>query len=535
MAHTYQLLIVDDDPVERELFSQILGEKYSVRSASNGQEAILSATVRPPDLILLDVSMPEMDGYHVCEKLKKNPKTQDIPIIFITGRSSAEDEVQGLTIGAIDYLSKPVHPSIMKARVQNHLELKYLRDKERAHHRFVNAEKAKSDALLHNILPDTIVGKLKDYKGHVAENHPDATVLFADIVGFTPLSEKISASELVRLLNRIFSTFDRLVEKHGVEKIKTIGDAYMVVGGVPVVKKNHSVAIADLAFDMLDVIGQYTGADGKALKIRIGIHSGQVMAGVIGVKKFVYDLWGDTVNTASRMESQGVPDHIHVTGAIYHRLKDRFVFEKRGPIYVKGKGEMVTYFLQGRTGDERSRLFRDTLRLTGETNYGLSKAKEELATLPLIDDLTGLHSRNGFVALVSQQLQMATREERNILLVLLRLENLDQINVQFGFSEGENALKQVTGLIIEAYRSSDIVGRTGENLFLIFGLEKDQAGENLMTDRIRKALASFNAAGTLAYEMTLSVSEGRWPFGDPIVIEDLFQHMEKQLEVITFP
>lgn len=212
-------------------------------------------------------------------------------------------------------------------------------------------EKNKSERLLLNILPKPIAEQLKQFQGSLAQQFTEATILFADIVGFTPLSAQIPPLELLDLLNKIFSVFDQLAEKHGVEKIKTIGDAYMVAGGLPVPTDNHAEAIAQMALDMQQAIQQFQTQQGKSFQIRIGINTGPVVAGVIGIKKFSYDLWGDAVNVASRMESSGVPGRIQVTAATKERLQDQFLFEERGVIVVKGKGKMTSYWLIGKKGD----------------------------------------------------------------------------------------------------------------------------------------------------------------------------------------
>jgi PAS domain S-box-containing protein len=212
-------------------------------------------------------------------------------------------------------------------------------------------EKNKSERLLLNILPKPIVEQLKQFQGSLAQQFPEATILFADIVNFSPLSAEISPLELLNLLNQIFSVFDQLAEKHGVEKIKTIGDAYMVAGGLPVPTDNHALAIGQMALDMQQAIHQFKTEQGKPLQIRIGINTGPVVAGVIGTKKFSYDLWGDAVNVASRMESSGLPGRIQVTAATKERLQDKYLFEERGSIAVKGKGKMISYWLIGRKGD----------------------------------------------------------------------------------------------------------------------------------------------------------------------------------------
>ncbi len=209
-------------------------------------------------------------------------------------------------------------------------------------------EQAKSEELLLNVLPAAIALRLKDNEHNIAESFAEVTVMFADIVGFTELSSRISATAVVKVLNDIFSAFDHLADRHGLEKIKTIGDAYMVVGGLPTPREDHAEAIANMAIDMLHEIRLLSLEHSEPFSIRIGISSGPVVAGVIGLKKFIYDLWGDTVNIASRMESHGITGCIQVTTETYEILKDKYTFQKRGAIQVKGKGYMVTYLLTGK-------------------------------------------------------------------------------------------------------------------------------------------------------------------------------------------
>jgi len=209
-------------------------------------------------------------------------------------------------------------------------------------------QQEQSERLLLNILPEEIANRLKRGDSTIADTFADVTVLFADIVGFTQLSARVYPTELVALLNEIFSTFDNLAERHGLEKIKTIGDAYMVVGGLPIARPDHAEAIAEMAIDMQEAIIDFSQTKNQHLSIRIGINTGPVVAGVIGIKKFIYDLWGDTVNTASRMESHGLPGSIHVTATTYQQLEEKYIFESRGAIAVKGKGMMNTYLLQCR-------------------------------------------------------------------------------------------------------------------------------------------------------------------------------------------
>ncbi len=215
-------------------------------------------------------------------------------------------------------------------------------------------EHDRAEHLLLNILPPPIAERLKEREGIIAGSFADVTVLFADIVGFTQLSSSIPAEELVRLLDDVFSRFDSLVGAQGLEKIKTLGDAYMLVGGLPTPRPDHAEAVAEVALGMLQEIAAFNARRETSIQIRVGINSGSVVAGVIGRKKFIYDIWGDTVNIASRMESNGLEQSIHVSEECYRRLQPTYEFEERGTIQIKGKGEMRTYFLKRRRTDRDS-------------------------------------------------------------------------------------------------------------------------------------------------------------------------------------
>jgi len=218
-------------------------------------------------------------------------------------------------------------------------------DTELAEARLAEAH-ARSERLLLNVLPAPISARLKDDE-EIADGFAEVTVLFADIVGFTELSQKLSPEALVKMLNRIFSAFDDLAEEHRLEKIKTIGDCYMVAAGIPDARPDHAAAMAKMALAMRDALERINREAGYALQVRIGLHTGAVVAGVIGKRKFIYDMWGDTVNTASRMESSGVPGEIQITSDLNTLLSRTFVTEPRGTVKVKGKGDMETFLLKG--------------------------------------------------------------------------------------------------------------------------------------------------------------------------------------------
>lgn len=530
------ILVVDDTPDNLRLLIRILQKNgYKVRPVTNGFSAIDAIQSSVPDLILLDIMMPDINGYELCQRLKLQPQFREIPIIFISALEEGIDKAKAFEVGGADYITKPFQVKEVLARVSNQLTVRslqmqlqeknqkltdqnvqlhqeiaerrqvemetrllleatqaiskaddfesaidvilglicqtiewnlgeawipnsdgvlrcargrYVSDSSFSQFRksswqltfapgaglpgriwqsqqfewiedvstvpeqvFLRSEMAVSvglraafglpilsdnqvlailifyrekvlesqprllelvsavatqlgsliqrkqaeaalklqqeqtEKLLRNILPKPIADRLQKEQKLIADHFDEVTVLFADLVGFTEFSANKSPTQLVEILNGIFSEFDRLSELHGLEKIKTIGDAYMVVGGLPTARQDHSEAIALLALEMQAALRKFNLKIGENFELRIGIHSGSVVAGIIGISKFSYDLWGDTVNVASRMESNGLPGKIQVTAQTYEHLKEQFVFEERGQITVKGKGTMLTYWL----------------------------------------------------------------------------------------------------------------------------------------------------------------------------------------------
>lgn len=248
----------------------------------------------------------------------------------------------------------PLHPGLLELiRVANQMLVflsillllgVFRREVLRSEHGLM-AERDRSNHLLHVILPKTIAGRLQQGH-HIADHHPEVTVLFADIAGFTPWAASQPPQQVVRLLEQVFSRFDALVDLAGVEKIKTIGDAYMVISGAPEPRTDHAAVMARLALDFMAEVARLREETGIPLQLRVGLHTGPVIAGVIGTVRFSYDVWGDTVNTASRMESQGEPGRIHVSADTMRQLENTFSLERRGAIDVKGKGRMETWWLQ---------------------------------------------------------------------------------------------------------------------------------------------------------------------------------------------
>lgn len=355
--HKAKVLLVDDSRLIRMGLRRSLEQigLSDITEASDGRKAIEILEQQPFDLMLLDMEMPEMNGMQVLAVLRDTPHHPWPPVIVISGGTSLDDAVRCIELGAEDYLSKPFNPVLLRARVKTCVERKRLRDQEalsmrqlQRQHEELASEQAKTEQLLLNILPRKIALRLKAGEEHIADAFPNVSVLFADMVGFTAMSRTMTASALVEVLGDLFSRFDLITEKHGLEKIKTIGDCYMLAGGVPDPSDNHAHAVIDAALEFCTALEDMRERTGGALRMRIGVHSGPIVAGVIGLRKFTYDLWGDTVNVASRMESTGEPGRIHVSVNTANLVRNDFKLESRGSIEVKSLGQVETFFVNGR-------------------------------------------------------------------------------------------------------------------------------------------------------------------------------------------
>jgi adenylate cyclase len=352
-----KILIVDDQQVNLVLLERMLrGAGYvSITCTADPRVVCALHLANHYDLIMLDLQMPGMDGFRVMEDLKKSETNGYLPVLVVT--AEPDHKLRALSAGARDFIVKPFDHAEVLLRVRNMLEVRLLHLEAKILYERIAAEQQISERLLLNVLPHSIAQRLKgrpeamtdSFTEVIADSFPDVTVLFADIVEFTKFSAGVSAESLVTVLNDVFTRFDAIADKRGLEKIKTIGDGYMAAAGLPVPVQDHASRAADMALDMMDAMRHFNADRGCNLAVRVGLNTGPVVAGVIGTRKFLYDLWGDVVNTASRMESHGVAGRIQVTDSTRQRLSAPFLFEERGALDVKGKGSMHTWFLNGRT------------------------------------------------------------------------------------------------------------------------------------------------------------------------------------------
>jgi CheY-like chemotaxis protein len=321
------ILLVDDAPANIQVAREILKGTYRIRVATSGAKALELVKADPaPDLILLDVVMPGMDGYEVCTRLKADAATRDIPVIFLTAMTEAEDETRGFSAGAVDYVHKPFSPPVVLARVQTHLNLREAREE-------LAREKHLVDQLLENTLPAAAVTEIKATGRVTPRRFENVAVLFVDLVGFTTYCDRHAPEKVVRDLGGLFILCEECARRHGLEKIKTLGDAFLATAGLLAPSADPLDAAVRCA---LDIAGAVPGL-GHGWTVRSGVCRGPVMAGVVGRERYQFDIWGDTVNVASRLTSAASPGTVVVTEAQGSTLVGLNV-RPRGMVELKGKG-----------------------------------------------------------------------------------------------------------------------------------------------------------------------------------------------------
>jgi class 3 adenylate cyclase/DNA-binding NarL/FixJ family response regulator len=393
----HTIVFAEDSSVQGVMLKRILVEEgYKVFWGKNGGEAYALVEREKPSLIITDVEMPDMNGFELCRKIKKNEALKDIPVVICSSLSRPEDIITGIECGADGYVTKPYDKKYLMYRVEALLNNPIASNKEitpininytkknykivadclhilnmllstyenslKQYNELVNAQielkklnksldlsKKETEEVLLNILPKRVARELKETGKTKPIFYESASILFTDFKGFTKLSEKFSTEELIHQLDQFFSYFDSVMQIYKIEKIKTIGDAYMCVAGIPEKNEDHAVNIIKAGLELaeyMNIVNSLNSQKGiPPWEIRIGIHSGPLVAGVVGTKKFCYDVWGDSVNVASRMESSGSPGRVNISGYTYELVKDKFNCEYRGKVAAKNKGEIDMYFV----------------------------------------------------------------------------------------------------------------------------------------------------------------------------------------------
>ena len=344
------ILIVDDNEDNRYTLRLLLESDGHERviDASGGKEAIALLEREKFSLVLLDLMMPDLNGDEVLKIIKANPDSRDLPVVMISADTDTEKVSKCIELGADDYLAKPFNPIILRARIASALRRQSLRALETEYMGKIEQAKKHSENLLRNILPPEIAARLRNGESNIADHFEDITVIFADIVGFGKMTARMKAFEIVGCLNQLFSEFDRIADDRGVEKIKTIGDNYMAIAGLPTPRSGHARIATRLALDMIAATGRLQSRLPAPLSIRVGLHSGSVMAGVIGTHKFAYDVWGDTVNIAARVEAASHPNRVLVSAVTAKMLGAEFELDGPHNIDTKEARVIETFFVTQR-------------------------------------------------------------------------------------------------------------------------------------------------------------------------------------------
>jgi adenylate cyclase len=350
-----KILIVDDLPANVLLLERMLsGAGYASVTSTLDPHAVHGLHEKNRyDLIVLDLQMPGMDGFQVMEGLKDLEQDGYLPVLVITAQP--DHKLRALKAGAKDFISKPFDVAEVLTRVHNMLEVRLLHVEIRRKNAELKtlfdqvvAERKLSERLALHVPPDSIAARLQARPDVTADSFADVTVVIADIVGLAELTSASSPEQLALFVDEIFAQFDGLAQARGVKKIKTLGNSYMAVAGVPGPAGDHATQAVHLSLDMIDALQRFNERSGHALQVRVGVASGAVVAGVIGKRLYVYDVWGDAVTIASRMESHGVAGRVQVADSTRRLLGEPFALEERGALAVEGQGEMTTWFVAGR-------------------------------------------------------------------------------------------------------------------------------------------------------------------------------------------
>lgn len=346
----FKILILDDDPMYGKIIRHILEDiDYDIQLilSNNGNDALKKVNEEEPDLILTDWDMPEMSGIEFCKKVHNDSGFEHIPVIMCTGiRTSSGNLKTAFEAGVVDFIRKPIDKMEFLSRVNSMLKLsesyKTIRDQKEE----LQKEKEKTDKLLKTILPREIANDLKKYGRTEPKIYDNVTIFISDIVDFTATAAKINPHVLMSELNDMIQELDVIMDKHNCERIKTVGDAYVAVCGMPLKDKDHAEKIIKAALETIEYLEERNKTNKIKWQVRIGIDTGQIIGGIIGSKKYIYDIFGDPINMASRLESSSEPMRIHISEATYNLVKDKFYFEEQAPVEIKGKGKIKMYFVK---------------------------------------------------------------------------------------------------------------------------------------------------------------------------------------------
>lgn len=452
---------------------------YEAHVAATVEAALVALEVTQYTTIISAVELEKGGGFAFLDKVLSDERYRHLPVIVLSKSTDEEQMASAIGRGAIDFLVKPINSILFLARVRASVERTRMNDRERDYLRLVDLERRRAELLLYDLLPAEIADRLKRGDTLIADAHEEVTVLFADLVGFTTYADGRPPHQVVRSLDNLFSRFDELASSYGVEKIKTLGDGYMAASGLPAARADHSIAAADLALAMREVVRAYVTESGHRFELRIGLATGPVVAGVIGARRHVYDLWGDTVNIASRMETTAPTDAIQITDITASKLQNVFHLQPLGVVEIKGKKPMETNLLLGRSRGERVAKRAALARTASfDARRALELAERATTEMELIDPASQLLSPRGFLPLAEAIWRSGAREKRAVLVLRVTL-------VAPSNAEG---MRQIVGGLRATFRDTDLLVRWGTTTYAMVGLERSLTNPDVLQVRLRERL-----------------------------------------------
>jgi len=479
------VLLVEDSPTQALAIRTILTRAgYAVSCAADAEGALRMLREMPFDTVITDLRLPGGSGRDLLRDVLGDPELRSIPVLMLSASGDDQDAIDAIDAGAEDFLAKPVNPVLLLARVRGCLAKHRLARRDRDHARLLELERRRTELLLFDMLPKPIAERMKRGDPQLADRLDDVTVLFADLVGFTAFAASRSAEEVVGTLDLIFSRMDELTAEYGVEKIKTIGDGYMAATGAPTSRRDHATAMLDYALAVRDSLADLDLPGGARPAMRIGIASGPVVAGVLGGRRHQYDLWGDTVNLASRMESHGLPGRIQIAAGTEELVRGRLELEARGDIAVKGRGLVPAWLVKARCIPARRGLLASNQRwaatTSDESRDMMRRVEQELRDLELVDAPTGLLTVRGVLPQLEALWRRAAEEERAVIVFAATWPEDELVN--------EGDLRGAGTAFNAAFRDGDLLARWAPSTLVMAGIQRAPLVAHLLIERFRERL-----------------------------------------------
>lgn len=499
---THILLVAEYTDQTKDLVRILERERHKVTLVDRASEGLKHLEKGKFGLAIVDV---ETSGSEFARAVRRSKRTHDLPLLAMGHQRQIPALSEWLDSGADDYLTYPWHAAVIRTRI---VGLTYRVPVQ-------SAPTSHAQELAHDPSPG---GEPSPNASTAppAEAVPDVTMLFADLVGFTKYTRRTKPQQQVVVLNQLFDTFDRLAKKHGVSRLRTIGDGYVAIGGVRGTLDTHPSAVADLALDIVKATKAYESPEGHRFNIRVGVATGPVASGLVGSTRPRWEVWGDTVTLARRMESEGVDGMIQVSRSTWRRVHESHDFTQRDPLHIPGTGLVTTYILEGRIDLEQAPSTEEAVD-KAKVRMRLERAEQELQQIHLLDEASGLLTPRGFIAMARQQRQLAIRGRKNVLFMMVRIAHFHV----FAMHHEEVAAELILTLgqvFKKTFRDTDVLARLDEDRFICMGIENEPCDLEAWAARFTKAFEDVRTTTA-----RLRVGAFRWKANKRESLQDILE------------